>query len=356
MGGKPGAADSTIRTMTQTAATSLTPSLPSWLAERPQEDGFFHISEPRRYAHDESGYDAHYNTDPANMTVGLGLVNILREHGAPFDGPALEIGCGTGQVSLGLAASGAYPLAIFTDPSPTFLGITRGKLEAHAVSQSRYALAVLAGEELDRLPADVLSLIVLRSTLHHVLDVDGFIASAARALRPGGVLIFQEPCMEGFVLMGAMVQFLPDLAKAAGRPLTESQQERALAFAGSMAYYARRDVDKTTAEDKHIFRVDEVMRSGERSGLAVEFLANSTFEHFAVPREQRRPPDTFTPFFRGYAQYCMGWDEALMARFDEHIVPHCRLIETASGGGSGPYLHGVFICRKSTAPGGTSAG
>jgi SAM-dependent methyltransferase len=327
--------------------TQSPPALPSWLARLPSEEGFFHISRPRRFAHDESAYDQHYKNDPANMTVGRGLVGVLREYGAPFDGPALEVGCGTGLVSLGLVAENAYPLTIITDPSPEFLKITRRKMEAHDLpaDPDRLAYAVLMGEELDRLPAGELSLIVLRSTLHHVLEVPAFIAAAARALRPGGILTFQEPCMEGYILMGAMVQFLPALARAAGRPLTDQQERMAVAFAGSMEYYARRDLDKTSAEDKHLFRVDELMRTGSACGLEVEFLANMTYDVFSLPREQRRP-DGFTAFFRAYAQYCMAWDEALMARFDEHLAPYCRFVDAASAGASGPYLHGLFMCRK----------
>lgn len=332
--------------MTPIDSAILQSSTPAWLVRLPREEGFYHISQPRRYAHDETGYDQHYNSDPANMIVGRGLVTLLREQNAPFDGPALEIGCGTGLVSLGLAAEDAFPLTIITDPSPEFLKITQGKIRAHGINEDHLAYAVLMGEELDRLPREEFSLIVLRSTLHHVLDVRAFISAAARALRPGGILTFQEPCAEGYLLMGAMIQFLPALARGAGRPLTPEQEKKAIAFAGSMEYYSRRDLDKTTAEDKHIFRVDDLMRIGESCGLRVEFLSNTTYEVFSAPADQRRGPDEFTPFFRGYAQYCMGWDAALMARFDEHIAPYCRFVENASAGGSAPYMHGVFVCRK----------
>jgi hypothetical protein len=42
----------------------------------------------------------------------------------------------------------------------------------------------------------------------------------------------------------------------------------------------------------------------------------------------------------------MSWDESLMRLFDQHLLPYCRYVEEASSGGSGPYLHGVFVCRK----------
>jgi ubiquinone/menaquinone biosynthesis C-methylase UbiE len=321
--------------------TTLIP-IPSWLATLPQEDGFYHISGPRRFAHDEDKYDEQYNNQP-NLTVGKGV--LAAALGSDTSAPALEVGCGTGLVSLGLAAHSPYPLTILTDPSPAFLRITRRKMEAAGISLDRAAFAVLMGEELDRLPERGLSLIVLRSTLHHVLHVDQFIASAARALRPGGVLTFQEPCMEGYLLMGALVQFLPVLAERSGSPVTDAQVADVTKFADTMKFYARRDLDKSTAEDKHLFRVDELMKLGERAGLSVEFLPNTTYDALAESRENPGR-DTFAHFFRQYARYCMSWDEALMDRFVQLLEPHAKYLDEAAAGSTGPYLHGVFVCRK----------
>ena len=320
-------------------------SLPPWLASLPAEDGFIHISQPRRFAHDEAQYDAQYDNDPDNTSVGRGIVQLLKDAGADFSAPALEVGCGTGLVSLGMAGASPYPLTIFTDPSPAFLRITQKKVQRHGLTEDRLAYAVLMGEEIDRLPEGQLSLIVLRSTLHHVLHVEKFIRDSARALRSGGVLTFQEPCMEGYILMGAMIQFLPRLAEAAGDTVSPDQHKRIRLFADTMKYYARRDLDKTKAEDKHLFRVDELMAIGDGCGLAVEFRANTAYENFVNPGA-RPEPDAFTPFFRNYAKYCMSWDEGLMRLFDRHMLPSCAYVEECSRGGSGPYLHGVFICRK----------
>lgn len=327
-------------------ATQLASGMPGWLAALPTQDGCVCISDPRRFAHDEAKYDEQYQSDPANMKVGRGLVALLRECGADVSGPALEVGCGTGLLSLGFAAETPFPWTIFTDPSPAFLKITRGKITGAGIDQDRIVYGVLMGEELDRLPAESLSLIALRSTLHHVLDVPAFIASAARALKPGGVLTFEEPCQEGYVLMGAMVQFLPAAARAKGIELTSEQAAQVEMFVRSMAFYARRDVDKTTAEDKHLFRVDELMDWGAQRGLEVRFMANRTYDEFLTPEGSRGASAGFLPFLRGYAKYCMSWSDDLMRVFDEVMPPYCAYIEEASLGGSAPYLHGVFVCRK----------
>lgn len=317
---------------------------PAWLESLPKQDGFTCISDARRFAHDEEKYDAQYASDPGNMQVGAGLVELLRRCEADLSGPALEIGCGTGLLSLGFAAKSPYPLTILTDPSPAFLRITQKKVRGAGLSEEQLCYAVLMGEEIDRLPASSLSLIVLRSTLHHVLDVDAFIANAARALRPGGVLTFEEPCLEGYVLMGAMAQFLPILAKAAGKPLSEDHLRHVDLFVRSMAFYARRDLDKSAAEDKHLFRVDELMRSGAACGLDFEFKANRTYESFLTDHAQ--DPAFFERFMRSYVKYCMSWPDDLMAVFDAHMPAYCGYLADASRGGSGPYLHGVWIGRK----------
>lgn len=354
-----------------TLTTQAASVMPGWLAGLPRLGGYVCISDARRFAHDESKYDEQYSSDPGNMKVGQGLIALLRECGADTSGPALEIGCGTGLLSLGLAVESPYPLTILTDPSPAFLRLTEDKVKKAGVNPDRVCFALLKGEEVDRLPESSLSLIALRSTLHHILDVDEFIANAARALKPGGVLTFEEPCLEGYILMGAMIQFLPTAARAAGKPLTEPQEQAVDLFVRTMAFYARRDLDKTQAEDKHLFRVDELMNTGARCGLTVEFKPNRAYESFLEPKRTRGWGEVFMErlrgmvtsgivvqerrreeiawyrrFMRSYAKYCMSWDDGLVAAFDEFMPQHCRFVEDASMGTNGPYLHGVFVCRK----------
>ena len=62
-----------------------------WLNSLPCEDDLILISEPQRYAFDETNYDEQYNVDLTAIKPGNGLVNMLREADADFDGPALEL-------------------------------------------------------------------------------------------------------------------------------------------------------------------------------------------------------------------------------------------------------------------------
>ena len=320
-------------------------NLPGWLNQLPVQEDNILISEPRFFAHQEEEYDKQYLNE-SDLNIGGGVSEIAKLMNADLGGLAMEIGCGTGHLSMGLVVRGDYPLYLITDPSPTFLRISRKKFAFQNVDESRTCYAVLKGEELDRLPEKEFSLIVLRSTLHHVLHIEDFIASAAKRLRPGGIIAFQEPCMEGYVLMGALMQFLPDLTASAGIELSSQQEAKLTEFVETMKFYSRTDVDKTKAEDKHLFRVDELMDLSARYGLSLRFWSNVSFERFAqgtVPSVR----DQFTRFFRDYAKFCMQWDARMMELFERFLVPKCAYIEDLSrGDAGGPYMHGVFAAKK----------
>jgi SAM-dependent methyltransferase len=325
-------------------------TLDPWLSALPTTGGYPRISEPRRFQHEEGDYDAFYGNDPVDLECGRGAVELAMHHGVDMDGPALEIGCGTGRLSLGLVAEGAFPALLLTDPSPVFLQITTEKLLAANIDVSSTRYALLAAEDISLLPREMFSFIVLRSALHHVLCVDRFLEDAARALRPGGAIVFQEPCQEGYVLMGSMAQFLAPLCAAAGVSLAAADRDRVAAFMETMKFYARRDVDKAEAEDKHAFRVDELMTWARQAGLELTFTPNMTFEHVAHTLHGHSRPHGFRVFFRDYLKYCMGFEEPLLQLFDAHLGPYCDWIDSLCDAGAPPYMHGLFVARRPGPP------
>jgi hypothetical protein len=152
--------------------------------------------------------------------------------------------------------------------------------------------------------------------------------------------------MEGYVLMGALAQFLPALCAAAQQPLTDEQQKQLDMFLHTMQFYARRDMDKSKAEDKHLFRVDELMVSAREAGLVLQFKPNQTYYHFGEPPQRRSGPDGFKKFFREYLRYCMSFDDSLMELFEAQLLPYCEWLEGLCESGSPPYLHGVFLAQR----------
>ncbi|MEJ0000275.1 MAG: class I SAM-dependent methyltransferase [Verrucomicrobiota bacterium] len=179
----------------------------AWLQAHEKTGEFFNLSEARAYQHPEEKYDEQYHIANETFVHGAGLVRSLRSARADFSGPRLELACGTGLLTVGLVRDCPYPSVIVTDASTKFLEITRRKL-ATFKSPAPVHLAVLLAEDLQRFPLGSLSLIVLRSALHHFIDVAAFIQVASRALKPGGVLAFEEPCEEGYLLMGLIGQVL----------------------------------------------------------------------------------------------------------------------------------------------------
>jgi ubiquinone/menaquinone biosynthesis C-methylase UbiE len=245
-----------------------------------------------------------------------------------------------------LAESGPHPLILLTDPSPKFLRITQQKVEQAGIARPSVRYAVMMAEDLHKVPAGSLSLVAMRSTLHHVSDVEKMIADAARSLRPGGALVVQEPCWEGYVLMGAMAQFMPAVLGQAGVKMTEGQQKQVQLFVDTMQFYARRDMDKSQAEDKHLFKIDELMRWSLAGGLAGEFVANRTFEEIEPTGPAAVSHHSFTGFFGEYLKYCMSFEQPLVDLFKKHMTPYCKYIEDLSANNNGPYMHGLFLARR----------
>jgi hypothetical protein len=145
--------------------------------------------------------------------------------------------------------------------------------------------------------------------------------------------------------MGAIAQFIPLALRQAGVEISDDHAGRIQLFIDTMKFYSRRDLDKLAAEDKHLFRVDEIMETCASAGLSSRFFPNMTFEHYSQPLDQREKSHSFYSFFYNYLKYCMSFDQQLMGLIDEHFRSYCMRIEDMAHTNI-PYMHGVFMCRK----------
>jgi len=93
-----------------------------------------------------------------------------------------DLGCGTGEIAERLAAVVRRVIAV--DREPAMIEAARRRLEAHAVAEVRRG-------DLENLPIEdgELDAAVISLVLHHVARPLPAIVEAARALRPGGVLL-----------------------------------------------------------------------------------------------------------------------------------------------------------------------
>ncbi|MDO5626100.1 MAG: class I SAM-dependent methyltransferase, partial [Pseudomonadota bacterium] len=133
----------------------------------------------RRYARDAIA-------DPAGYEKTLQRVIGLLSPGHRV----LEIGCGTGATALRLAPHVRRLLA--TDVSPEMIAIAHERLQAQPMPQLSFAVA---DADLVWLGVAVHDRVLAFNLLHLVDDLDGTLAAAAQALRPGGLLISKTPCL-----------------------------------------------------------------------------------------------------------------------------------------------------------------
>jgi tRNA (cmo5U34)-methyltransferase len=104
----------------------------------------------------------------------------------------LELGCGTGNLSLALAKR--YPKAslTFLDAAPEMLDVTRARLESAypaAVRRARFVRSVF--EEIDN-SLGPFDLVTSSISLHHVKDKESLYRNIHAILSPGGTFRFSD--------------------------------------------------------------------------------------------------------------------------------------------------------------------
>lgn len=327
-----------------------TDSLARFLSNVPLVDGVYQLSPPRAFQHAEEQYDE--RRPPENCTLeflrrqGGHMLSFFRDQGYQPGQPVLEIGCGPGWVSAALATQREFGHLLCTDPSPAFTRIARGRISQDLAQVSRVDYGMLLAEEVDVLPPGSVALIVLRSVLHHIAGVPDFLRRCAAVLPPGGLLICEEPFYDGYVLMGFLAQCIPDALAGAGCPCTPEERALVDTLVATMQFYARRDVDKSQAEDKHLFRPDELLLQGREVGLDLTCFPNW---YFTVDPETNRKNRArhFQRFFANYIDRCMHWPPefcarviAVTGRYFDYFVP----LETETA--PGPYFFGTFVFTR----------
>jgi SAM-dependent methyltransferase len=113
-------------------------------------------------------------------------LSLWRGLATEADGPVLDVGAGTGRVSLDLAARGHDVIALDSDPDLT------DELRRRAALAKLTVEAVCADAREFTLPRQVAAVIVPMQTLQLLGGSEGrtaFLRCAARALRPGGLLL-----------------------------------------------------------------------------------------------------------------------------------------------------------------------
>jgi ubiquinone/menaquinone biosynthesis C-methylase UbiE len=133
-----------------------------------------------------SGYDSRTLT----MFEDAYAQSIKRTRAALAPGDrVLEIGCGTGILTLGIASE--VESVIGTDISPEMIAVARRKAEAQDVDNVTFRVA--DGYELP-FEAASFDAVLIFNTLHVVKEPETLLGEARRLLKPGGPLITATDC------------------------------------------------------------------------------------------------------------------------------------------------------------------
>lgn len=319
----------------------------SWIDRLPKWQGWLQLSPARPFMHAEEEYDAHYGLTAPDVTEGQGLCELIKSSGVDTAGPALEIGCGSGYLTFGFAQHYPGPDILLTDPSPAFLRLTQRLFEGNSSASARRHYGVLNADDAALLPPEMFSVIALRSTLHHILKVDNFVAACARSLLPGGALIMgAEPCESGYVLMGTVARAIPLALQAAGIAMRPEWMAKVDELSDTVKFYCLRDLDKTNAEDKHLFTPHGIAELGAAHGLTLKFYPTAAFRDFAPPYIHSF--HCFSHFFLIYLQYCMRCESEFVDLVRIHLKDVLSYVDECHRSHPGPDITGVFVLKKTS--------
>ena len=233
----------------------------------------------------------------------------------------LEIGAGSGAWTWGLSRSERFHNLYATDISHGFLSLLADHCDAPGTLVMR-----APGESL-RFQPDSLDLVLGRSVLHHIHDYPALLEQVRGWLKPGGVAIFFEPCLQGKLWVAFFmdaIRRIDEQARQRNETLDEDQRRPTLStdakrrLEGGMRhilkdfYHADIEQIRPNIEDKYVFDIqtllDQARASGFREaghislpqngGLALTRIKNTLK---AVLKDEQAILDQYTPLFDAFS-------------------------------------------------------
>jgi SAM-dependent methyltransferase len=226
-------------------------------------------------------------------------------------GVILEIGAGTGLLTMGMLAQSHFDRAVITDISPSMLALCGSRLSGlEEEKRDRIALVTYSGQE-DIFAEGKYDRCIANSVLHHILDYAGLLRSIRKALNNTGSAIFVEP---GAVFHEAMTLALAETIVYLVAERRFCDELRILAAWVEQTRFRLRASPAELAqfEDKHNFRREDLMEKGMAAGFSKISIVPATYdpfgEHAALNymHELGIPPTASAivmPDYRRYAEY-----------------------------------------------------
>lgn len=286
---------------------------------------------------------------------GLGegetVFRLFQHFGGNPDGVALELGAGSGALSIGFITAARRMEVLITDPSVAFLRLTQEKLKRAEVSFGAVTFGTLLAEDISRLPHDSMDLIFLQACLHHVSDYRRFLIEAAQTLKPGGVLILHEPFAEGYLMMAVAVELMLGLD---GRAYTLSPDDRHKLGRVLDAIYFQSDrlARKDDAEDKHCFFTDDLLTACWSTYSEARFLRNQSFASIASVKDlndislHEASRASMVDYLRSFLVHHHLLSDAGAIQYDQFVGPSLARIDRLFRQGDGPAMYATVICKR----------
>jgi ubiquinone/menaquinone biosynthesis C-methylase UbiE len=313
-----------------------------------QSEGVHIISPPRHFAGGEEAYDEHIGGSLREdaLRCGRGAWQLVAHYAVRPIRTLLEIGSGGGTCSLGLVATALGVETLITDTSPTFLRMVRRKLGSAGISMEATHFATLAGEDLALLPDGCVDAMVVASALHHVGDWRAFLRSSARMLRPGGVLVIQEPCREGNLMMGMALDVV--LSPLWPPELLQPQDMDRIAGCRDSIYFLADSTQEKIGEDKHSFLVTDLIAAADAAGfVGTAFYSNSHFHDLADSDfSNRQGRSSFIEYLASFLEAHHRVSPAGMQTLRQHLFPLLQRIDARFRAGDGAPLLGCMVFRR----------
>jgi ubiquinone/menaquinone biosynthesis C-methylase UbiE/uncharacterized protein YbaR (Trm112 family) len=185
----------------------------------------------------------------------------------------LEVGAGTGALTLGLLQANAVRHLTSMDVSLKFLRALAPRVAQYSVPVS--LIACDANESHFR--PEAFDLVVGKSILHHLLDYDQTLRQCHSVLKPGGVAVFLEPVLEGqtvtSLFMALMLRCDEEMNGGKLSPAERQLIRKQVRHQMKSTIPLDRE-SLANMEDKYIFAIDELRQLGRDVGFAeVDFVS-----------------------------------------------------------------------------------
>lgn len=229
-------------------------------------------------------------------------------------GTVLEIGAGTGMLTLAMVAESDFDRAVITDISPAMLALCAARLDGVAPQKrERIALATYSGSEPVFAPGQF-DLCIANSVLHHVLDDVGLLKTARAALKPSGAAVFIEP---GAIFHEALTAAVLDAITSVVASGASTEAFNILAQWTEQTLFRLRSAPTEIAhlEDKHIFRRADLADKARDAGFAGLTILPFTYDPLGLGAmanylRELHVPDAaaaaFMPIYQRHAAHRFG--------------------------------------------------